>query len=411
MNILIRPLSWLLGLLDILYYLLFLKPGKKNKKFFEEGYGDVNESVALRDTIRDMLPKLLDASTPAPEPAVVVIKELMKQRETLLSANETSLIQAVDGTFVSPVSVYMPGESKHCHFQLLKPPKGVAMTGVCIMMPATGDVGSGFRRRLYADALALQGIVGLIPTAPFYGRRKPAAQDKIYLRTVHETFVQAYATATEAACLLHWAHAVWGKPVAVTGASFGGAMAALVSRLYPGRLAVVPYMGCDGPGDPFSRGLFQSSVAWDALEKLPEHPELSLPHRETGAADTPVEKRFEEYCNFFTNTHAFGPLIPAEMSGKHVLIQLQCRDDRIVAYDNGLALYEDLQRIALGTHEHVADATDKKVVYDDDDAEVPAAEFVEVAGGHCSGFLRCPVLLPAAVIRALARLEMRHYDN
>ena len=30
------------------------------------------------------------------------------------------------------------------------------MTGVCIMMPATGDVGTGLRRRLYADSLALQ---------------------------------------------------------------------------------------------------------------------------------------------------------------------------------------------------------------------------------------------------------------
>ena len=96
--------------------------------------------------------------------------------------------------------------------------------------------------------------MGILPTAPFYGHRKPAAQDKIYLRTVHETFVQACAIATEAACLMHWAHTVWGKPIAVTGISFGGAMAALASRLYPGPLAVVPFMGCDGPGEPFRRG-------------------------------------------------------------------------------------------------------------------------------------------------------------
>lgn len=51
MNFLIRPISWLLGLLDILYYTLFLKPGGKRRKFFEEGYGDVNASMALRETI------------------------------------------------------------------------------------------------------------------------------------------------------------------------------------------------------------------------------------------------------------------------------------------------------------------------------------------------------------------------
>lgn len=48
MNFLIRPFSWLLGLLDILYYNFFLKPGRKGSKFYEDGYGDVNESMALR---------------------------------------------------------------------------------------------------------------------------------------------------------------------------------------------------------------------------------------------------------------------------------------------------------------------------------------------------------------------------
>lgn len=100
----------------------------------------------------------------------------------------------------------------------------------------------------------MQGVVALLPMAPFYGLRQPAAQDKVCLRTVHDTVVQAYAIAAEAASLLHWAHAVWGKPQAVAGVSFGGAMAALTSRLYPGRLAVVPYMGCDGPGEAFAKG-------------------------------------------------------------------------------------------------------------------------------------------------------------
>lgn len=52
MNFLIRPFSWLLGLLDIVYYVLFLKPGNKGKKFYEEGYGDVNATMALRESIR-----------------------------------------------------------------------------------------------------------------------------------------------------------------------------------------------------------------------------------------------------------------------------------------------------------------------------------------------------------------------
>lgn len=74
----------------------------------------------------EMVPKMLDTSNPVPEPALVVVKELMKQRETLLTANETPLIQAVDGSFVSPLSKFLPSEAKHCHFKMLKPPKGTA---------------------------------------------------------------------------------------------------------------------------------------------------------------------------------------------------------------------------------------------------------------------------------------------
>lgn len=159
-------------------------------------------------------------------------------------------------------------------------------------------------------------------------------------------------------------------------------------------------------------GLFQAAVDWSALETVPEHPELTLPHRAAGGGGaTTVPGRFEEYCDFFTSTDSFGPHIPAEMSGRHVLLQMQCRDDRIVSFENGVGLYEDLSRIALGTHEHVAEQTEQKTVLDADDLEVPAAEFIEVAGGHCSGFLRCPMLLPAAVLRALAWLEMRHFDD
>lgn len=157
-------------------------------------------------------------------------------------------------------------------------------------------------------------------------------------------------------------------------------------------------------------GLFQNSVAWDALQNVPEHPQLTLPHRAAGAAEVSLQTKFEEYCHFFTNTDSFEPHIPQDMSGKHVLLQMQCRDDRIVSFSNGQALYEDLSKIALGTHAHVAAEAEGTPVLDENDEEVPKSEFVEVAGGHCSGFARCPMLLPAAVLRALARLEARHYD-
>ena len=100
----------------------------------------------------------------------------------------------------------------------------------------------------------MQGVVGILVTAPFYGPRRPAGQSGWFLREVRDAFVQAWAVALEATALLHWARLRWSVPLATTGVSYGAAMAALTSKLYPGPLAVVPFMGCSGPGEPFAHG-------------------------------------------------------------------------------------------------------------------------------------------------------------
>lgn len=104
----------------------------------------------------------------------------------------------------------------------------------------------------------MQGVVCIIPIAPYYGVRKPKAQTKWFLREVSDAFLQAVGVAVEAACLLHWAKKTWGAdvPLSTAGLSFGGAMAALAAKMYNGPLAVIPYMGCIGPGEPFSEGAF-----------------------------------------------------------------------------------------------------------------------------------------------------------
>lgn len=38
---------------------------------------------------------------------------------------------------------------------------------------------------------------------------------------------------------------------------------------------------------------------------------------------------------------------------------------------------------------------------------VKSAEFVELAGGHCTGFLRCNALLPDAIMKSLDRLRKK----
>jgi Alpha/beta hydrolase domain containing 18 len=92
---------------------------------------------------------------------------------------------------------------------------------------------------------------------PYYGARKPTAQHRWFLRSVHDSVVQSNAIAVEIACVLHWARISFTGPLgepflAVTGISYGAAMAAHSSRLYPGALAIVPFMATSGPGDPFA---------------------------------------------------------------------------------------------------------------------------------------------------------------
>lgn len=96
----------------------------------------------------------------------------------------------------------------------------------------------------------------IILIAPFYGARKPDGQNKWFLRQVDDSFLQATGIALEAACLLHWAKKTWGAsvPLATAGLSFGGAMAALSAKMYGGPLAIVSYMGCLGPGEPYTEG-------------------------------------------------------------------------------------------------------------------------------------------------------------
>jgi hypothetical protein len=104
---------------------------------------------------------------------------------------------------------------------------------------------------------AAQGVVCIILIAPFYGVRKPEGQNKWFLRRVDDSFLQAFGIALEAACLLHWAKETWGArvPLATAGLSFGGAMAGLTGKMYSGPVAIVPYMGCLGPGEPYAEGM------------------------------------------------------------------------------------------------------------------------------------------------------------
>ena len=147
------------------------------------------------------------------------------------------------------------------------------------------SIGRAVLRRPQASepVCVVQGVVGILLVAPYYGVRKPPNQFAWYLRSYHDILVQSVTLGVEGAALLHWAKQAFRVPLAVTGISFGGGMAALAATLYPGSLAVVPYMGCPSPTYVFTCGVLPrySYNGWSVTSStfLEAWPRLQLRRR------------------------------------------------------------------------------------------------------------------------------------
>ena len=100
--------------------------------------------------------------------------------------------------------------------------------------------------------VCVQGVVCVLPMAPFYGSRAPPGQHQWYLATVQAGLLQGGTAAWEAACLMHWVEATWRKPIAVAGLSYGGSVAALAACMFPRAVAVAPVFACPSPGHVFA---------------------------------------------------------------------------------------------------------------------------------------------------------------
>lgn len=73
---------------------------------------------------------------------------------------------------------------------------------------------------------------------------------------------------------------------------------------------------------------------------------------------------------------------------------MQARDDGFVSFSDGKTMFSELLYLAEGT-QHVLSHPSH------------SAEFVEIAGGHLTGFLRCRSLLPGAVLASLDTLRKK----
>ena len=105
--------------------------------------------------------------------------------------------------------------------------------------------------------------------------------------------------------------------------------------------------------------------------------------------------RPESFSIIFTLPHVSG------------ILALQARDDDFVPYKEGKALYETLQYLIEGSLE-ATEGSSSTSGSGAAESQVQSSEFVTISGGHCTGFLQAPVMMPAAVLTALDRLRAKH---
>jgi hypothetical protein len=145
---------------------------------------------------------------------------------------------------------------------------------------------------------------------------------------------------------------------------------------------------------------------------MPSDSRLSLASDAKGAAQR-VKDVFLQYCRFFTETSRLRAAMPPAQRGQQVLLLLQARDDKFVSFKDGQELFEELLYLSRGDREpshrtlSSSNSAAGPLVVHNAASEVTDAEMVEVIGGHCTGFVMCRMLVPAAVLMALDRLKRK----
>jgi hypothetical protein len=81
---------------------------------------------------------------------------------------------------------------------------------------------------------------------------------------------------------------------------------------------------------------------------------------------------------------------------------VQARDDGFVPFQAGKDLYDSLTYLSEGSLKKQSSSENSHP------SEVQSSELLSIGGGHFTGFLKAPSLMPAAVCTALDRLRAKH---
>ena len=282
-----------LGVLDVAYMAACRLAGdygvREQPKFFSRGWGELAPARALLGRLTARVRErgraggggggALGGGPLTPHSTLLAWPLTIKWRPWAGPA--VPGMRAAEGFFPSPLASELPVASHTAQCLFLWPagaeteaeaeaaggrPAAGALGAVVVHMAASGEEDYAERARLAGHLCAATGAASLILAIPHYGPRRPPGQTGHYIETVGQYMLNAAACMSEGASLLSWAGANYPRAkLAITGFSFGGAMAAGAALLHGGRnVAVAPYVGSVSP-ELVLTGLMQQNVDWAAL--------------------------------------------------------------------------------------------------------------------------------------------------
>ncbi|CAB9527285.1 Uncharacterized conserved protein (DUF2048) [Seminavis robusta] len=270
--------SWLLSIPDLVFPIVnSLLPW--GPKFFSQGYGDPDIYFKrLHQTI---------AAAAGGANGPYMTQHALKEGKNL-HVKETRRKNGLvyyQGTFQSPMAALFPQESRYCQFVMVEPQQlhsannnnsttstSTSPPVYIFLFPSTGEMGNGMRLAMAERLAHKYGWASVIPTAAFYGSRKPRDQLLFFFNSVTNILLHSEGVIEEGMLLTNWIMSERSPQALVchSGFSHGACTCAYTSvgsllvGLDGSRMACAPYTGFASPG-VLADGILQSVLQWRAL--------------------------------------------------------------------------------------------------------------------------------------------------
>uniref|UniRef100_A0A7S0MWL9 Serine aminopeptidase S33 domain-containing protein n=1 Tax=Pyramimonas obovata TaxID=1411642 RepID=A0A7S0MWL9_9CHLO len=235
----------------------------KPKRFFKNGYGDLNQMMKFREV---MLSEIAGGTKPHP---IDVVWENKEEPGHCICCCTYACCYQSDvlvrkGHFISPSAAFLPEEAKKVYFRFYRPANTKIVSRLVLLFPATGDQFYWYRAAA-AHKLAKAGIASIAMTFPFYGKRRPKYQTEHYITTVQDFMASLMASSSEAGSMCRWAAQRYpGVRICLSGISMGGTMSITGAIQAQMPVCVCPCVATPN-ANSFVHGVLRHSIDWDAL--------------------------------------------------------------------------------------------------------------------------------------------------